>query len=75
MHSGGTRYTDTYFDGMLLPAPAQNSSGNLVVPLVIHIVSGNPDFISDQQIMDAIANLNGSPLLMVPGSCSKRPLP
>ncbi|HCL82330.1 MAG TPA: hypothetical protein DIC22_00075 [Chitinophagaceae bacterium] len=42
------------------PSHAQNNSGNLVVPVVIHIISENPDSITDQQMMDAIADLNAA---------------
>jgi gliding motility-associated-like protein len=37
---------------------AQSPSGNWDVPVVVHIISQNPDSISDQQIIDAIADLN-----------------
>jgi gliding motility-associated-like protein len=42
------------------PSHAQNPSGNLNVPVVVHIISQNPDSISDQQIVDAIADLNNA---------------
>ena len=40
------------------PSYTQNTPGNLVVPVVVHIISQNPDTISDQRIIDAIADLN-----------------
>ena len=41
-----------------VPSAAQNTSGTLVIPVVFHIISQNPGAISDQQIIDAVADLN-----------------
>jgi len=35
-------------------------SGNIVVPVVVHIISKNPGAITDQQIIDSIADLNNA---------------
>jgi gliding motility-associated-like protein len=40
------------------PSHAQYTTGGMVVPVVVHIISQNPGNISDQQVMDAIADLN-----------------
>ncbi len=40
------------------PSYGQTISGNLVVPVVFHIISKNPDSISDQQIVNEVADLN-----------------
>jgi len=40
------------------PSHAQSLSGNLVVPVVFHIISQDPAAITDQQIIDAISDLN-----------------
>ena len=40
------------------PSYAQIPTGNLVVPVVVHIISQDPGAISDQQIIDAISDLN-----------------
>jgi len=37
---------------------AQNGSGELVIPLVFHIINNDPASITDQQIIDAVADLN-----------------
>ncbi|MDP4213720.1 MAG: gliding motility-associated C-terminal domain-containing protein [Bacteroidota bacterium] len=42
------------------PLYAQNTAGNLVVPVVFHIISQNPAATTDQQIMDAVADLNNA---------------
>src|SRR5450631_2858698 len=41
-----------------LTARTQNGSGELVVPVVFHIISNNPNSITDQQIIDAVTDLN-----------------
>jgi gliding motility-associated-like protein len=43
-----------------LSSHAQTLSGNLVVPIVFHIVSQNPAAITDQQIADAVTDLNNA---------------
>ncbi len=39
---------------------AQNTTSNLVVPVVFHIISENPAAITDQQILDALTDLNNA---------------
>ncbi|HEY4965044.1 MAG TPA: hypothetical protein VII28_01535, partial [Puia sp.] len=57
-----------FFRGKLFPSMvlfsfslttcAQNGSGELVIPLVFHIINNDPASITDQQIIDAVADLN-----------------
>jgi gliding motility-associated-like protein len=59
---------EQFFRGKIIPSivllffnlttHAQNGSGELVVPVVFHIISNNPNNITDQQIIDAVADLN-----------------
>ncbi len=42
----------------IVPASARSQSGPVVIPVVFHIISQNPNAISDQQIIDAVADLN-----------------
>jgi gliding motility-associated-like protein len=35
-------------------------SGNMVIPVVVHIISTDPEAITDQQIIDSIADLNNA---------------
>ena len=43
-----------------LPSHAQNTTSNLVVPVVFHIISQGVSPITDQQIIDAVADLNNA---------------
>jgi gliding motility-associated-like protein len=43
-----------------LSAHTQNGSGELVVPLVFHIISNDPDTITDQEVIAAVADLNNA---------------
>src|SRR5664279_1952520 len=59
---------EQFFRGKLFPslvlflfsltAYPQSGSGALVIPVVFHIISNNPGSITDQQIIDAVADLN-----------------
>src|SRR5882724_11555710 len=37
---------------------AKQLAGNYTIPVVVHIINQNPDAITDQQIIDAIKDLN-----------------